>query len=134
MSVPYTLYDADGRILKSGVAESPMAAVLQATVVGEFVLVGVAGDDATQQVVDGVLVARPTGALPPRTAEHIDREAATKRRALMPIDQVLTMLADAVAGAPGASQRLAAWREAISSIEAARMAAHAKIDSGASQQ
>lgn len=53
----YTVYDpTTGEVLRSGSAPSQDAALLQ----GDDVLLGVAGDDVTQYVLDGVLTTRPT--------------------------------------------------------------------------
>lgn len=55
MSVFYTAFATDGRVLKSGKAPSEAAARLQ----GEHVIVGVQGHDVTQYVIDGALADRP---------------------------------------------------------------------------
>lgn len=55
MSVPFTVHGAGGAILRSGSAPSEAAALLQ----GGNVLLGQAGSDETQYVLDGALELRP---------------------------------------------------------------------------
>lgn len=130
MKVPFTVYDAAGRILRSGHAPSEAAARGQ----GDHVLVGVIGDDARQQVFGGELVDRimdePTLIeVRAEARDRIEREAALRRRGLMPLDRVLAAMIDVLDDPTGPSRPvLDEWRANIAAIETVRRDAIAAIE------
>jgi hypothetical protein len=107
MSVPYVVYDAAGRILRSGTCPKDQMA-LQAGA-GEQVLQGDGRDD-THQVVNGRLVPRPPDPPPP---PDIDRE----RLAAYP---PLSDFADAYYWQQmGDPSKMQAWRDRVTAVKKA---------------